>query len=327
MSDVPGRVTLREVGPREGFQFEKAMIPLEDRIGLVDALSATGLGAIQFASFVSPRWVPQMADAEAFVTGITRAPGVRYEAIWLNREGFERALRFKDVLALRPSFPLAATDTFSRKNTNRSTAERLDELPEWVAMYREAGFDWLDVGVMAAFGCNYEGDVAPPAIVSLVAEVERRAGDAGIRLGSIFLADTMGWGSPRSTRRLVGAVRERWPSHPVTLHLHDTRALAIANIVAAIELGIDTFDSAVGGLGGCPFAAHKGAAGNVCTEDVVFLCEEQGVETGIDLERLIEASRLAEKIVGHPLPGKLKQGGSLAAYRARAHAAAAAASA
>jgi hydroxymethylglutaryl-CoA lyase len=319
---MPSRVHLKEVGPREGFQFEKGQIPLADKIALVDALSDTGVQSIQFTSFVSPKWVPQMADAEEFVKGIKKVPGVRYEAIWLNRAGFERALQFKDVLNLKPSFPLASTDTFSRKNMNRSTAERLDELPEWIATYRAAGFDYVSVGIMAAFGCNYEGDVEPAAMVRLLEDVERRATDAGARLGSISLADTMGWGSPRSTKRLVGAVRERFPTHSISLHLHDTRALAIANIVAAMELGIDKFDSAVAGLGGCPFAAHKGAAGNVTTEDVVFLCDEMSIETGIDLERIIEAARLAEKVVGHELPGKLKQGGSLAASRARARQAA-----
>jgi hydroxymethylglutaryl-CoA lyase len=325
MSDLPKSITLKEVGPREGFQFEKRTIPLADKIALVDALSATGVGAIQFASFVSPKWVPQMADAEDFVAGITRAPGVRYEAIWLNLAGVERAARFKDVLNLRPSFAVASTDTFSRKNTNQSIAERLDDLPAWVARYRELGFDWVDVGVMGAFGDNYEGDVEPASVVRLLEAIEQRARDAGARLGSIGLADTMGWGNPRGTKRLVGAVRDRWPATPIALHLHDTRALAIANIVAAMELGIERFDSAVAGMGGCPFAAHKGAAGNVCTEDVVFLCEELGVETGIDLDGMIEAARLAERVVGHDLPGKLKLGGGLAAHRARARAAAGAA--
>jgi hydroxymethylglutaryl-CoA lyase len=320
MGDFPKLVHLKEVGPREGFQFEKRTIPLAERIALVDALSATGVKAIQFASFVSPKWVPQMADAEAFVTGIARAPGVRYEAIWLNRAGIDRAAAFKDILALRPGFGFAATDTFSRKNTNRGIAEHLDELPGWIARYRELGFDWIDASVMAAFGCNYEGDVTPARVVSLLEDVERRAGDAGARLGSINLADTMGWGNPAQTRRLVGAVRERWPSLPLSLHLHDTRALAVANLVAAMEVGVDRFDSAVGGMGGCPFAAHKGAAGNVCTEDVVFLCQELGIETGIDLDRLIEAAKLAERVVGHDLPGKVKQGGNLTTYRARAKA-------
>ena len=149
----------------------------------------------------------------------------------------------------------------------------------------------------------------------------------GSRLGNISLADTMGWANPLQIKRLVGAVRARWPEIPVKLHLHDTRALAIANVVAALEIGVDRFDSAVAGLGGCPFAAHKGAAGNVTTEDMVFLCQEMGVHTGIDLDAMIEAGQLAERVVGHPLPGKLKSGGNLEKYRARARATATAASA
>jgi hydroxymethylglutaryl-CoA lyase len=318
MSDLPRTVTLREVGPREGFQFEKGAIALADKLALVDALTDTGVRTIEFTSFVSPKWVPQMADAEQMVAGIKRAPGVAYEAIWLNEAGLERAARHRDALALRPMFSVAGTDTFMRKNTNRTVAERLQELPGWIERYRALGLDWLDIGVMAAFGCNYEGDVAPRHVVSVLQQVEQRANAAGSRLGGIGLADTMGWANPRQVKHLVGAVRERWPSVPVKLHLHDTRALAIANVVAALEMGVACFDSAVAGMGGCPFAAHQGAAGNVTTEDVVFLCQEMGVETGIDLDAMIAAGQLAERVVGHPLPGKLKSGGNLATYRARA---------
>jgi hydroxymethylglutaryl-CoA lyase len=321
MSDVPKRVKIREVGPREGFQFEKGPIALADKIALVDALSATGVRTIEFTSFVSPRWVPQMADADAMVAGITPVPGVAYEAIWLNEAGLERAARHRGVLALRPMFSLAGSETFMRKNTNRSVDERLEELPGWAARYRTLGMDWLDVGVMAAFGCNYEGDVEPRHVVTVLQKVEQAARACGSRLGSIGLADTMGWANPLLVKRLVGAVRERCPQTPVKLHLHDTRALAIANVVAALEIGVDCFDSAVAGMGGCPFAAHKGAAGNVTTEDLVFLCQEMGVETGIDLDAMIAAGQLAERVVGHPLPGKLKSGGNLATYRARARAA------
>jgi hydroxymethylglutaryl-CoA lyase len=323
MSDRPKRVSVREVGPREGFQFERGPIALAEKIALVDALSGTGLRAIEFASFVSPKWVPQMADAEALVAGIRRAPGVAYEAIWLNEAGLERAARQRDALALRPLFSVAGTDTFMRKNTNRSVAERLAELPGWAARYRALGMDWLDVGVMAAFGCNYEGDVDPRRVVSVLRAVEDRARDCGARIGNIGLADTMGWANPLQVTRVVGAVRAEWPDVPVKLHLHDTRALAIANVVAALEVGVDCFDSAVAGMGGCPFAAHKGAAGNVATEDLVFLCQELGVETGVDLDAMIAAGQLAERVVGHPLPGKLKSGGNLARYRERARAAAA----
>jgi hydroxymethylglutaryl-CoA lyase len=174
---------------------------------------------------------------------------------------------------------------------------------------------------MAAFGCNYEGDVEPRHVVRVLEKVEDKARACGSRLGGIGLADTMGWANPLQMKRVVGMVRERWPDTPVKLHLHDTRALAIANVVAALEMGIDCFDSAVAGMGGCPFAAHKGAAGNITTEDLVFLCQELGIDTGIDLDAMIEAGRLAERVVGHSLPGKLKSGGNLEKYRARARAA------
>jgi hydroxymethylglutaryl-CoA lyase len=320
MSDLPKSVRIKEVGPREGFQFEQGAIRLEDKIALVDALSDTGVKSIEFTSFVSPRWVPQMADADRMVAGIRRVPGVAYEAIWLNEAGLERAAKHRDTLALRPMFSVAGTDTFMRKNTNRSVDEHLAELPGWAERYRTLGMDDLDVGVMAAFGCNYEGDVSPRHVVRTLQKVEQKANACGSRLGAIGLADTMGWANPLQIKRLVGAVRERWPSTPIKLHLHDTRALAIANVVAALEVGVECFDSAVAGMGGCPFAAHKGAAGNVTTEDVVFLCQELGVETGIDLDAMIAAGQLAEKVVGHPLPGKLKSGGNLETYRARARA-------
>jgi hydroxymethylglutaryl-CoA lyase len=322
MSDLPKHVKIKEVGPREGFQFEKGAITLADKISLVDALSDTGLKTIEFTSFVSPKWVPQMADAEQMVAGIKRAPGVAYEAIWLNEAGLERAARQRDHLTLRPMFSVAGSDTFMRKNTNRSVDERIEELPGWAARYQKLGLDWIDVGVMAAFGCNYEGDVDPKRVVAVLQQVEQKAEACGSRLGAIGLADTMGWANPLQIKRLVGTVRERWPQTPIKLHLHDTRALAVANIVAALEIGVDCFDSAVAGMGGCPFAAHKGAAGNVTTEDVVFLCQELGVPTGIDLDAMIEAGQLAERVVGHPLPGKLKSGGNLEKYRARARAAA-----
>jgi hydroxymethylglutaryl-CoA lyase len=324
MSDLPRSVKLKEVGPREGFQFEKGAISLADKISLVDALSGTGVKTIEFTSFVSPRWVPSMADAEQMVAGIRRAPGVAYEAIWLNEAGLERAARLRDSLALRPMFSVAGSDTFMRKNTNRSVDERLAELPGWAARYQQLDMDWLDVGVMAAFGCNYEGDVEPRQVVTVLQKVEQAASACGSRLGGISLADTMGWANPLQIKRVVGAVRDRWPGAPIKLHLHDTRALAVANVVAALEMGVDAFDSAVAGMGGCPFAAHKGAAGNVTTEDVVFLCQEMGVETGIDLDAMIAAGQLAERVVGHPLPGKLKSGGNLETYRARARGGAAA---
>ena len=325
MSDLPKFVYVNECGPREGFQFEKVHIPTADKVAFVDQLSDTGIKAIQFASFVSPKWVPQMADSDAWVDGIKKVPGVEYTGLWLNLQGLDRALTHLDKLTICPGFSLNASETFSKKNTNRSVAEKLDEMPGYVSKFRELGFDKLDIGVAVAFGCNYEGAISTERVMSLLADQASRARDLGMKIGEITLYDTMGWGNPLQVKRLVGAVRERYPDNTVCLHLHDTRGLAIANFIAGLEMGVDRFDAAVAGLGGCPFAAHKGAAGNICTEDVVFLCQEMGIDTGIDLDAMIEAGIRAEELVGHPLPGKIKVGGNLATYRAKASAAAKAA--
>ncbi len=322
MSDLPKFIHVNECGPREGFQFEKVHIPTADKIAFVDQLSDTGLKAIQFASFVSPKWVPQMADSDAWTDGIKKVPGVEYTGLWLNLQGLERALSHSDKLTINPGFSLNASETFSKKNTNRSIAEKLDEMPGYVARFKELGFAKLDIGVAVAFGCNYEGAISTERVMSLLQDQATRAADLGMKIGEITLYDTMGWGNPLQVKRLVGAVRERWPDNPICLHLHDTRGAAIANFIAGMDMGVDRFDAAVAGLGGCPFAAHKGAAGNICTEDVVFLCQEMGIATGVDLDAVIEAGIKAEELVGHPLPGKIKVGGNLATYRAKASAAA-----
>ena len=324
MSDLPKKVHIREVGPREGFQFEKAPISTEDKIRFVNSLSATGVKSIEFVSFVSPKWVPQMADAEAWVAGIDKKPGVEYIGIWLNVPGLERAIKQSDKLAIRPSFSLPASNTFSMKNTNKPVEQKLDEMPDYVNRYRSLGMDTLNIGVSVAFGCNYEGAIPGERVMDLLKKQEAKAKELGVKVGGITLMDTMGWANPLQIRRVVGEVRDRWPDNEISLHLHDTRGLAIANFMAGLEIGVAHYDAAVAGLGGCPFAAHKGAAGNICTEDTVFICQEMGIETGIDLDRMIECAEEAERLVGHPLPGKVKVGGNLAKYRATSKAAQAA---
>jgi hydroxymethylglutaryl-CoA lyase len=168
---------------------------------------------------------------------------------------------------------------------------------------------------MAAFGCNFEGDVPLDRVMGLVGVFEELSRAYEFPLQEVGLADTMGWANPAQIKRVVGAARERWPAVHFTLHLHDTRGTGVANVYAGLQMGIDTFDACVGGLGGCPFAGHAGASGNVCSEDIVFMCQEMGIDTGIDLERLIDCARLAEGLVGHPLPGKVMQGGTLQKYR------------
>jgi hydroxymethylglutaryl-CoA lyase len=316
MSDLPKTVSIQEEGPREGFQIEKGPIATARKVELIDALSQTGVGHIQVVSFVSPTAVPQMADAEDVVRAFKAKPGVRYTALWLNDRGFERALAC-GRLDLAASITLTASETFLKRNQRRTMAENLAAQRVSISNYKANGIAIESAGIMAAFGCNFEGEVLPHRVIDLIGQVLELAAEHDVKIKKLTLADTMAWATPASIKRLVGLVRERYPDLRITLHLHDTRGMGIANAYAGLEMGVDSFDAAVAGLGGCPFAAHAGAAGNVCTEDLVFMCQEMGIETGVDLEALITVARLAEDIVGHPLPGSVMRGGSLAALRRR----------
>ena len=324
MADFPKTVQINEEGPREGFQIEKGPISTARKIELVDSLSETGLSQIQVASFVSNKAVPQWADAAEVVAGFKRKPGIRYTALWLNDKGFERALAAnarEKRLDMHGSISLTASQQFLKRNQNRTLAQNYAAQMEAVKLYTSSGVSVSRASLMAAFGCNFEGDISPSHVVHMVGQAMEIAKANGVTLKTFSLADTMAWATPMHIRRTVGAVRAAYPDLEVALHLHDTRGLGIANAYAGLEMGVRIFDSAVAGLGGCPFAAHKGAAGNVCTEDLVFMCEEMGIATGVDLEALMESARFAEEIVGHPLPGSVKSGGSLAKLRAAAKAA------
>ena len=255
------------------------------------------------------------APAADVVRGIATKPGVAYTALWLNDKGFERALR-EDRLTLKGTIQLAASEKFLMRNQNRTMAQQLAGQHTIVEMYKASGVPVERGSLMAAFGCNFEGDVPVSRVVSLVGQILDVAKEHGVKLTYVTLADTMAWATPLAIKRTVGALRERWPDLDIALHLHDTRGMAIANAYAGLEMGVTRFDSSVAGLGGCPFAGHKGAAGNVCTEDLVFMCNEIGIETGIDLDALIECAKLAEDVVGHPLPGSVMKGGDLQKYRA-----------
>jgi hydroxymethylglutaryl-CoA lyase len=201
------------------------------------------------------------------------------------------------------------------KNQQRSWAENAQVQRNQIALFKANAIPVTKMSVMAAFGCNYAGDISVQQVLDTVASGFDIARDEDLRIEQLSLADTMAWATPQSIKRVVGAVRERWPDLRINLHLHDTRGLGLADAYAGLEMGVDSFDSAVAGLGGCPFAGHKGAAGNVCTEDLVFMCEEMGISTGVDLESLIQAAQLAEEVVGHPLPGSVMRGGTLARLR------------
>jgi hydroxymethylglutaryl-CoA lyase len=315
MSDLPSAVRISEEGPREGFQIEKGQIPTARKIALIDALSQTGIDHMQIVSFVNPKAVPGMADADAVVEGIKINPDVAYTALWLNERGFERAL-MHPRLALAGSITLVASEKFSKRNQNRTAAEQLAGQHAIVEKYKAAGVPVERGMIMAAFGCNFEGDVPVARVVALVQKILDVAKEHGVTLKYISLADTMAWANPMSIKRVVGALRARWPDVDFALHLHDTRGMAMANAFAGLEMGVRRFDAAVAGLGGCPFAGHAGAAGNICTEDLVFMCHEMGITTGIDLDALIACAKLAEDIVGHPLPGSVMKGGTLQKFRA-----------
>jgi len=318
MTDLPKHVDIHEEGPREGFQIEPGPIPSSDKIRLIEALADTGLRHIQVCSFVNTRLVPGWADAEAVVAGFTAKPGVEYTGLFFNGNGLERALAFKHKLTIHGSISLTASEAFTRKNLNRSHAENVEAMNKHSALQLSKGVPVTRIAVMAAFGCNYQGDIFPAQVVGTLRDGMAIAEETGAEIRLFSLADTMGWATPARIETVIGEVRSRWPDKPLSLHLHDTRGLAVANAHAGLRLGVTRYDSTVGGLGGCPFAGQPKAAGNICTEELVLLCEEMGIQTGVNLDALIEVGRLAEEIVGHQLPSELIHAGSLNAFRRQA---------
>ena len=304
---LPNSIQLVEVGPREGFQFEGIGQPdklrLEDKLSLIDQLGQTGLRAIQMVSFVSPKQVPQMADAETICTRLVPRAGVRYTGIYLNDVGLHRAIA-TGKLAIDGKLTLTASETFSQANQRRSAAEDRAMQRRIAAVYAQSNIPITTATIMAAFGCNDEGRIPTATVLALAEQLHDIAAETGSSLATLILADTMGWADPELIRRTVATIQSRWPALRIGLHLHDTRGLAIANAMAGLAEGVDLFETAIGGLGGCPFAGNQGAAGNICTEEVVFLCHRLGIETGVALPKLVECARFAQAMVGHSLPSK-----------------------
>jgi isopropylmalate/homocitrate/citramalate synthase len=291
----PAHVTIVEVGPRDGLQNESARIDTADKIAFVDRLSAAGLPVIEAGAFVSPKWVPQMADADAVFAGIARRPEIRYAALVPNLAGLERAraagVRNVAVFA-------AASETFSRRNINQGIDDSLALYRDVCARARELGIEVRGY-VSTAFGCPFEGEV-PPA---RVAEVAAALDAMGVR--QIAISDTIGIAHPGQVPTVVNAVAARVPRDRLALHFHDTRGMAAANVLAALDLGIATFDASAGGLGGCPYA--PGATGNVATEDLIYMLNGLGIDTGVDLDAVVEASRFMESRLDHRLPSRYYQ--------------------
>jgi hydroxymethylglutaryl-CoA lyase len=296
------KVTVVEVGPRDGLQNEHARISTADKIQLVDRLSAASLPVIEVSAFVSPTWVPQMADAEQVFAGITRRPGTRYTALVPNLAGLERALaaRVQEIAIVA-----ASSDTFSRKNINQSIDESFATYESVCTRALAAGLR-VRAYLSTAFGCPYEGSV-PPAVVSAL--VDRLL---GLGVFEVAVSDTIGIAHPGQVSRVLDAVLARTPASRIALHFHDTRGTALANVLAALSFDIATFDASAGGLGGCPYA--PGAAGNLATDDLIYMLDGLGVETGVTLAKLSEASVFVGGLIGHRLPSRYAQA---AAARAR----------
>jgi len=299
----PSRVTIVEVGPRDGLQNEPAAVPTADKIEFVDRLSVAGPPIIEVSAFVSPKWVPQMADASEVFAGITRREGTKYAAVVPNLEGLERARAagVRDVAIIA-----AASDTFSLRNINQDIDASLDTYRAVCARASELQIRVRGY-VSTAFGCPFEGEVSP-ARVAAVAE-------ALLNMGAfeVAISDTIGIAHPGRVRGVVAVVAERVPLHAIALHFHDTRGTALANVLTALELGIATFDASAGGLGGCPYA--PGATGNLATEDLIYVLNGLGIETGIDLNAILQASAFIEPRVGHPLMSRYYRAAMASAQR------------
>ena len=292
MMRVPPAVTIVEVGPRDGLQNERAIVTTDDKIAFVDRLSAAGHQAIEVSAFVSPKWVPQMADAAQVFAGITRRPGTRYTALVPNRQGLERAIA---AAVSEVAIFAAASETFSRRNINQSIDESLAGYATVCAEARAAGLRVRGY-LSTCFVCPFEGPVEP----ARVADIAGRLLDIGVY--EVAISDTIGAAHPGQVRTVLDSAAARMPLSQIALHFHDTRGTALANVVTGLDYGITTFDSSAGGLGGCPFA--PGAAGNLATEDLLFVLNGLGIETGVSLDGVAAASRAIETRLDHPLPSR-----------------------
>jgi len=302
MPELPERVRVREVGPRDGFQNEPEVIPAADKARLIGMLVHSGLSRLEVTSFVRADVIPQLADAEEVLTSIERVPGVAYSVLVPNERGLERALahrrRFDEV-----NLFLSASETHNRKNVNRSIAESLAGIERTVATATGEGLRCEGV-ISVAFGCPYEGEV-PGERVLEIAERLAVAGCAEVAFG-----DTTGMANPRQVAEFFPAARERLPEIELTAHFHNTRGQGLANVLAALEQGVDSFESAFGELGGCP--VPPGSTGNIATEDLVSMLHEMGIGTGVDLDRLIAASRAVQELLGRPLGAHVLTAGPVA---------------
>ncbi|HYY53207.1 MAG TPA: hydroxymethylglutaryl-CoA lyase [Myxococcales bacterium] len=292
---MPARVTLYEVGPRDGLQNESAQLSVDARLRLLGALADAGLQRIELGSFVRPDWIPQLADTDEVALRVARRPGVRYSALVPNRAGLDRAVAtgMEEIAVF-----MSATESHNLKNTNKTVAQSLEHFAEIVPAAKKQGL-FVRGYLSTIWGCPYEGKVDPVRAL----EIARRL--RAIGCDELSLGDTIGVGSPKQTREILELFLREIPVGMLALHLHDTHGTALANCLVALELGVTTFDTSIGGMGGCPYA--PGAAGNLATEDLASMLADMDIDTGLDLARLVDAGALAQELVGHKLPGRRLQ--------------------
>ncbi len=297
LDEMPDRVSIYEVSPRDGLQNESVTVPTRGKVRLIEALVEAGLERIEVTSFVSREWMPQLADAEQVVRLLPRNTGARFSALCPNGVGLERALSVGiDEVAVFVS----ASETHNQKNVNRSIADTLATFDEVIGPAVDAGLRVRGY-VSTLWGCPYEGEVDPASGLRIARTLLERG------CYQISLGDTIGVGTPRQTRDILRMFLAEIPDSALALHLHDTRGTALANVLVGLEMGIRTYDASIAGLGGCPYA--PGAAGNLATEDLVYTLQGMGIETGVDLERLWHAGQVAEAVIGRELPGKVHRAG------------------
>ena len=315
MSLLPRSVNIVDDTMREGLQIESAAIPVEAKLRLLDALGETGAKVISIGSFAHPEWTPQMACIDEIARRFVPKPGIRYTAAVFNRTGFERADRYYPKLDVRSGSRRFRTnvelcDTFARRNYNRSQAQQIAAMDATIAAARAAGLQQASVGIGNPFGSNFEGPFSHAQRMALLGLMIGKWQAAGIPVTRVSIHEAMGWNLPHLVRETMLAIRERWPQ--VTdfhLHLHNQRGATLASYYEALQLGAREFDTCLGGMGGCPYCGNGRAAGQVPTEDFVDLCHEMGIETGYDLDKLIEAVAVAQEVVGHPLWGHVSKSG------------------
>jgi hydroxymethylglutaryl-CoA lyase len=301
MSELPRTVRIREVGPRDGFQNEPEVLPTASKVRLIDILSRTGVPRLEITSFVRPDVIPQLADATEVLAAVERREGVSFSVLIPNERGLERALEMRDRFDEVNVF-LSATETHNQRNVNRSVEESLSGLERTIIAARDAELRCEGV-ISVSFGCPYEGEVDPARVF----EIAERLAAAGC--DEVAFGDTTGMANPRQVREFFAAARERLDGAELTAHFHNTRGQGLANVLAALQEGVDSFESSFGELGGCP--VPPGSTGNVSSEDLVSMLHEMGIETGIDLGRLIEASRAAQEELGRPLGAHVLRAGAV----------------